>query len=222
MSIGIYKITSPSNKSYIGQSWNIEKRFKTYMGLYCKSQRKLYASLNKYGSDNHIFEILLELPLETTQEILDEKEIYYINHNVNLGIELMNIRGGGSRGKISYETKEKMSKARKGKMSEEDKEKMSKRQSGCGNGMYGKTPWNKGKSMSVECREKISNSTSGKINTKNRKKVLQFSLEGIFIKEWLCIKLAAKELGITRPHISSCCSGKRNSCGGFIWKYKID
>jgi predicted GIY-YIG superfamily endonuclease len=30
MSIGIYKITSPSNKIYIGQSINIERRIKQY------------------------------------------------------------------------------------------------------------------------------------------------------------------------------------------------
>ena len=30
---GIYKIISPSNKIYVGQSWNIEKRFKKYKNL---------------------------------------------------------------------------------------------------------------------------------------------------------------------------------------------
>jgi len=34
--IGIYKITSPSNKVYIGQSINIEKRFKSYKRYDCK------------------------------------------------------------------------------------------------------------------------------------------------------------------------------------------
>ena len=37
--IGIYKITSPSNKIYIGQSINIERRFKEYKTLKnCKFQ----------------------------------------------------------------------------------------------------------------------------------------------------------------------------------------
>ena len=35
--IGIYKITSPTKRIYIGQSINIEKRFKSYEKLNCKS-----------------------------------------------------------------------------------------------------------------------------------------------------------------------------------------
>ena len=54
--IGIYKITSPSGKIYVGQSWNIEKRFFRYKSLACKAQCKLYASFKKYGVKNHIFE----------------------------------------------------------------------------------------------------------------------------------------------------------------------
>ena len=33
MLIGIYKITSPSNKIYIGQSLDIDRRFKTYKNI---------------------------------------------------------------------------------------------------------------------------------------------------------------------------------------------
>lgn len=58
--IGIYKITSPSNKIYIGQSVNIEERFKQYKYLKCKGQTILYRSFLKYGVNEHIFEILEE------------------------------------------------------------------------------------------------------------------------------------------------------------------
>ena len=47
--IGIYKITSPSNKIYIGQSIDIEKRFYYYRKLYCLKQVKLYRSFIKIG-----------------------------------------------------------------------------------------------------------------------------------------------------------------------------
>ena len=50
--IGIYKITSPSGKIYIGQSKDIEKRFKAYKNLKCKGQPYIYRSLLKYGSGN--------------------------------------------------------------------------------------------------------------------------------------------------------------------------
>ena len=43
--IGIYKITSPNKKIYIGQSINIEKRFKWYLRLYGPNiQPKIYKS----------------------------------------------------------------------------------------------------------------------------------------------------------------------------------
>jgi len=38
MSIGIYKITSPKGKTYIGQSINIEKRFKEHKNSINKKQ----------------------------------------------------------------------------------------------------------------------------------------------------------------------------------------
>jgi len=56
--IGIYKITSPSNKVYIGKSIDIEKRFNQYKTLHCKFQRRLYNSLKKYGAENHKFEVI--------------------------------------------------------------------------------------------------------------------------------------------------------------------
>ena len=38
--IGIYKITSPNNRVYIGQSINIEKRFIGYKRMYVKNQKQ--------------------------------------------------------------------------------------------------------------------------------------------------------------------------------------
>lgn len=61
---GIYKITSQSKKIYIGQSVDIEKRFKRYKNLHCKKQIRLYNSFLKYGVDKHKFEILCECNVE--------------------------------------------------------------------------------------------------------------------------------------------------------------
>jgi group I intron endonuclease len=71
--IGIYKITSPSKKTYIGQSINIQKRLKDYTNLQCKGQRAIYSSLLKYGVDKHKFEIVCECEISE----LNEKERYY-------------------------------------------------------------------------------------------------------------------------------------------------
>jgi group I intron endonuclease len=71
----IYKITSPSDKVYIGKSVDIKQRFGFYKRLKCKSQPKLYNSLVKYGYDNHKFEILGKY----NSYILSSMEIYFIS-----------------------------------------------------------------------------------------------------------------------------------------------
>lgn len=71
--IGIYKITSPSSKVYIGQSTDIEYRFKRYKRLHCKSQTAIYNSLLSHGVENHVFEIIEECEISE----LNDKERYY-------------------------------------------------------------------------------------------------------------------------------------------------
>jgi group I intron endonuclease len=80
--IGIYKITSPTKKIYIGQSVNIEKRILSYKGLHCKNQTIIYNSLKKYGVDKHKFEILCECEISE----LNDKERYYQDLYSAIGI----------------------------------------------------------------------------------------------------------------------------------------
>ena len=53
-------------------------------------------------------------------------------------------------------------------------------------------------------------------------KVIQYSLNNEFIKEWEYIKQASEELGVCYSSIINCCKGKRKTAGGFIWKYQND
>ena len=73
--VAIYKITSPNNKIYIGQSINIYNRFNQYKN--CSSTNaigpKLYNSLSKHGWDAHQKEILEECSIEQ----LNERETYW-------------------------------------------------------------------------------------------------------------------------------------------------
>jgi group I intron endonuclease len=108
--IGVYKITSPTNKIYIGQSINIEQRWKRYNKLYCKSQTKLYYSLKKYGPENHIFEIIEECK----ESNLLERETYWKNHYKVLEIPSLCCRIDGKGGKNSKTTNELISKSNKG------------------------------------------------------------------------------------------------------------
>ena len=72
--IGIYKVTNPNGKVYIGQSIDIEKRIGEYNCMRnCQSQFKLFRSLKKYQPENHIFEILEECNAAE----LNTRERYY-------------------------------------------------------------------------------------------------------------------------------------------------
>lgn len=42
---------------------------------------------------------------------------------------------------------------------------------------------------------------------------------GDIIQEWPSTRAAARELGLQQSHISESANGKRNSAGGFKWKY---
>lgn len=55
---GVYLIVSPTNGRYVGSSKNLNKRFNRYKNLACKKQYAIYASLKKYGFDNHKFIVL--------------------------------------------------------------------------------------------------------------------------------------------------------------------
>ena len=82
MSIGIYKITNRLNqKSYIGQSTNIERRWHEHQLRAFQENAKsydypLYRAIRKYVLENFIFEILEECP----EENLNTQEIYWIDY----------------------------------------------------------------------------------------------------------------------------------------------
>lgn len=49
--------------------------------------------------------------------------------------------------------------------------------------------------------------------------VLQYDMEGNFIKKWDSAAQAGKELNIYRQHICAVCRGRKNRAGWFVWKY---
>jgi group I intron endonuclease len=134
--IGIYKITSPSGKVYIGQSVDINKRIKTYKRLQCKSQVILYKSFLKHDVNNHIFEIIEECVVD----LLNERERYWqdyydvlgkngLNCHLTSSFNLKMIHSKEVKNKISSKLKEIYTKQKGGfygkKHSEETKLKMS-------------------------------------------------------------------------------------------------
>ena len=153
MSVGIYKITNPNGKIYIGQSTDIKKRFKYYYRLECKGQTKIFNSLKKYGPENHVFEIIEECSIEQ----LNEREIYWMGY-YNVLKEGLNLKEGGKGGKHIQSTKDKISLKLKGKkISEETKLKIYTQERS--KNISNKT---KGLKRSEEVKLKISLSKKGK------------------------------------------------------------
>lgn len=140
--VGIYKITSPSGRVYIGQSWNIKHRWIDYGESTTKNQPYLNHSFLKYGKRAHLFEVVHELPPDVHQDTINTYEQLYMDLYRACGIDLMNIREAGSQGKLSEETKRKVSQS-----------------------LMGHAPWNKGvkgyKIHSDEYKQKLSESLKG-------------------------------------------------------------
>lgn len=111
---------------------------------------------------------------------------------------------------LSEETKRKLSEAKKGKkigpMSIERREALRKLLTGV--------------PKTEEHKRKISETLLGRPNKECWKPILQYSLEGEFIREWESIT-EAQEYYKTK-HISACAKGKRNNAAGFYWQYKTD
>jgi group I intron endonuclease len=186
--VGIYKITSPNKKIYIGQSINIEKRFKWYLRLYGPNiQPKIYNSLKKYGPENHIFEVIEECEMYK----LVEREIYYKNLFVEehgWGKALFFHLTDGISGPHTQ--------------SEDSNLKRSKSL---------KEYWG-GKTHPLS--GKIIHPT---IIEKRFKPVLQYSLDGSFIKEWSSQLEVYNILGID---INNCLQKRYKSSGKYQWIYK--
>ena len=201
----IYKITSPNNKVYIGQSINFEQRCRKYKYQAFKGQIKLWNNCQKY----------LWNPIDNIEIIeicrrgeLDEKEKYWIS-KYNSYIDGLNADlGGGTRKgfKHSKETKEKLKLANIGKKhSLESIKKISEA----------------GKNMSDETKKKISHGNKGKKITAKHKKQISESNAGRKLTEEQKLKISKaninnkKRLGkehsdVTKSKISKSKKGVSN------------
>ena len=138
---------------------------------------------------------------------------------------------------MSEETKKKLSESHKGQIppnkgkhhTEESKKKMSESRKGLFSGekhpFFGKhhteeskkkiSEKQKGKKLSEETRRKMS---KARINGKQSKKVLQYTLDDEFVREWSSIAECSRN-GYAGGNICKCCQGKRKSAYGFKWCY---
>lgn len=201
--IGIYGIHNLENdKWYVGQSINIERRWRHHKlflrnGTHCNQH--LLRAWNYYGESSFDFVVLEECDVDE----LNDSECRWIAklNSLKSGYNLCD--GGDSHiGRVvSDESKQAESLARMGEGNPfygkhhtvEWKENASNRQLGCANHMYGKYGDLHPRSRKVRCVE------TGVVYSAMRE--------------------AERETGINRNNISSCCSGRLKTAGKFHWEY---
>jgi hypothetical protein len=250
--IGIYKITNPKGKIYIGQSIHIEKRFDQYKYNITSQQTKLYNSLKKYGYKNHVFEIIEECSLE----FLNKKETYWKQHYLNLFKnnwskvlfhDLYDLGGGPK----SEETIKKMKKFQSNRTIEhKNKISKAKQKPVLQYDLEGKfiKEWPSAKHYALKnnlisssaitfCLKKKSPSAYNSLwiykpednipphinpisYNYNTKTIIQYNLEGNFIKEWNSIDEAAASLNIKKQGICNNLKNRSKTSGNYVWKYK--
>lgn len=232
--IGIYKITSPNGKIYIGQTTNFTKRKNYYKNGAKPYQIRIHNSLQKYGYNAHSIVLIEQCPVDN----LNERERYWQDFYDVIGENGLNCRLTETKDKsgfISEESKAKMSEARKGRIFDQawiDKLRRSatgKKHSEASKKRISES--NKGRKFTAEhiaklpqnqkgkFRPKANNETKKKMSLNNAKAkiVYQYTTKGIFLNQWRNVSEAQRCLGI--KNISSAALGKIPSSGGFKWSY---
>ena len=217
----VYVHISPNDKYYVGiTSMSVIRRWNNGRG-YIKN-KYFYRAIQKYGWDNFQHEVIAE---HLTREEACKFEIVLIKAlKSNCSKYGYNLSSGGEHGgtgrDVSEETRRKIGDASRGRhLSEETKRKISEIK--------------KGHPVSDESRRLMSQNRSGIYHTEETKRkiseskkgqgaipILQFDLDGNFIKKWNSAFEATKELGFkSKSSIPGVLSGTRHSTHGFVFKY---
>ena len=214
----IYKITSPTERVYVGQTTKTAKeRIIQYKSKRKKKGKSLILrSIEKYGWDTHIFEVIED---NVPFEFLNEREIYWIAKLKTYAAENldgMNLtRGGDYRESWKNDkTRVERAKMRKGEKS---------------------PSW--GKKWSEETKRKIADSVSryNKVNRvrpsedcnkkareKHLVKVVVYDINGNFVNEYESIIAASKDLILDRKCAIDTVNGRQKHTKGYILRKKIE
>jgi hypothetical protein len=194
----IYILSKNGLIFYIGKTINVKKRLANHKITYGK-------------------EILLEIIDETDDWKMCEK--FWIEQFRQWGFNLKNKnKGGGGLDFLNEEIKNRISK-------NQPKTKKRNPETNIKIGLSNKGL--KKKPCSDERKKKISNANKGKqfnlgkkYNTVTFKKVIQYDLDGNFIKEWGSVNEITNFLGKNDNGIYKCLVGKLKTAYKFKWEYK--
>jgi group I intron endonuclease len=225
--IGIYKITNPKGKIYIGQSTNVYDRWnKGHKYSHSKKTgvgKKLKNSLKKYGWECHVFEIIEECTIEQ----LEEKEIYWINY-YNTYKNGLNSQIGGFTGYHNDEWKYNQSKNNKGtkrptlKGKKRPDHSIFLKENGSGLS-YERTQTHK-ENLSIMMKEiwSYKKKEIGEKISKNKmnKGIKPIICDTLFGMEFKSLKEASELLGLNKGNICEILKGNRIHIKGFTFRYK--
>lgn len=195
---GIYAIVNTlNNKKYIGSTSNMRKRYRQHYNDLVKQKHTniiLQRAFNKYGEKYFEFWILEKC--ENVRDTLLMLEQKYINDFGDYNIATTATGGCGKHAKGHY-----ISKEQRKIISEANRKRI----------------WSK-----ESLKKKSDYMKNSDLVKSQRKKVLQYSLEGLLINEFESIMDAAKYLGNinSRVSIKRCCQGKQKSAYNFIWRFE--
>ncbi|MDD1444129.1 GIY-YIG nuclease family protein [Dolichospermum sp. ST_sed3] len=200
---GVYTITNLINaKIYVGSAFNFKRRFLSHFSTLKSNKHKnnrLQNSFNKYGIENFKFEILEECNIE----FVYSQECFWINMLNSCDTKYgYNIKPGNPYNKPAINKifgEKNYFYGKKGELSP----------------MFGKTGNKHHNFGKLQSEEWIKNNSNSK-----KIKIIQMSLEEIFIKEWISTKDAAESLNFSKSNITNCCRGNRKTAYNFKWKYK--
>lgn len=227
----IYMYTSPSGKSYIGQTINEKSRKSQHKNNTSKLDTKFGRAIKKYGYDNLEYKILIKfkptVDKQKLKRVLNKlEERYIILYDTR--DQGYNLTTGGDSALHSEESVEKIREAAN-HMTDEHKEKLSesarkrkelemndpeKKEAILNNLSKG---WAASNIVSEETKQKMS------AVKKNKKGVQQYDLEMQLVNTFSSIAEAAKSIDSTSTlktrsnRISECINGKWKTAYNFMW-----
>ena len=208
----IYKITNKiNNKIYVGKTLSsISKRWQEHCKdskKILKEKRPLYSAMRKYGEDNFYIEQIEECP----DEIVNEREIYWIEYYQSFKKGYNATKGGDGKHYLDYDLicetyKQVQSMAKTAKL--------------CGCHEDSVRNILKNRNISILSGPECSKNINGKI-------INMYSKTGEYIKTFASIHDAWRYLvehdgrsgSSGCSHIGQAANGKRKTAYGYIWKF---
>ena len=215
--IGIDKIPNKiNNKSYIGQSIDIERRWKSHRTEPFNPNAEqyntiFYKAIRKYGIENFVFEVLEEC----NQDQLNEKEQYWIEY-YSTYVQQINSNGynmtvGGQTAPMLYNTEDILKLWDEGKTVSEIAEYLQ---------CHVATVAARLDANNISKKERLYRANAYKAIP-----IEQYTLDGVFVAEYSSVSAAIRSLNninASTSNICYACEHKLTSAYHFIWKYKTD